>query len=183
MPTERGQVKTLTILIALCLTFALGMWLPFRARRAQAEQTLAGLGQSIGEEQKGAVGLAALGHRIVSLSQVVARFDKTVPRQPELASLLRELTDELKEQEAASLDIRPGATVEGDAYCLVPISLRFGGSFRTLFEFLRHVESMDRLVQIHYVSAEGDPKSASGRLTVEIEMSAFYMPVGGDSDG
>ena len=183
MPAERGQVKTLTILVGLCLTFVLGMWAPFRAKRAQVERTLTELGQEIHEEQKGAVGLAALGHRIVSLSQVVARFDKTVPRRPELASLLRELTDELERQDAASLDIRPGATTEGDDYCLAPISLRFGGSFETLFEFLRHVESMDRLVQVHHVNAEGDPGSANGRLTVHIEMSAFYMPVGGDDDG
>lgn len=183
MPAERGQIRTLMILGALGLTFVLGLWLPFRAKRVQIEQTLSKLDADINAEQEDTAGLAAIGQKIVSLSHAVARFDKTVPREPELASLLRELTGELEKQNVTSLDIVPGTVVEGDAYCLIPIALTFEGSFHALFGLLGHIESMDRLVQINTIDAVGNPDSPSALLAVRIELSAFCMPTTGESDG
>ena len=183
MPVERGQIRTLIILFALGLTFVLGLWLPFRAKRMQIEQQLSKLDADINDEQQDTADVAAIGEKIVSLMEVVARFDKTVPPKPEVASLLRGLTGELKEQEVTSLNILPGTIVEGDAYCLAPIVLSFDGSFQSLFELLRHIESMDRLVQINMISATGKPKSPGALLAVRIELSAFYTPASGDGNG
>ena len=183
MPAERGQIRTLVILGALGLTFVLGLWLPFRAKRTKIEQQLSKLDTAINAEQQGAAGLATIGQKIVSLSHAVARFDKTVPREPELASLMRELTGELENQDVTSLNVVPGKAVEGDAYCLVPIALTFDGSFQALFGLLEQIESMDRLVQINTIDATGNPDNPGAPLPIRIELSAFYMPTTGDSDG
>jgi len=183
MPAERGQIRTLMILGALTVTFVLGLWLPFRAKRVKIEQQLSTLDADIDAEQQGTVGLATIGQKIVSLSHAVARFDKIVPREPELASLLRELTGELENQDVTSLNIVPGKAVEGDNYCLVPISLAFDGSFHVLFGFLGRIESMDRLVQINTIDATGNPDNPDAPLAVRIELSVFYMPTIGDSNG
>ena len=183
MPAERGQIRTLMILGALGLTFVLAMWLPFRAKQIQIEQQLSTLDEDISAEQDDTAGLASIGQKIVSLSHAVARFDKTVPREPELASLLRELTGELANQSVTSLDIVPGKAVEGDAYSLVPIALTFDGSFHALFGFLGHIESMDRLVQINTINAVGNPERPGALLAVRIQLIAFYVPTTGDSDG
>ena len=181
MPTDRGQARTLLIVGALILTFVLGLWLPFSLKQARVQRALAALGDEIATDRRSVVSLTALGQQIVFLSQTAARFDKTVPPEPALVSLLGELTTTLEDHQVTALEVQPKKVIEGEAYWLIPIDLSFHGSFEAVTALLTHIEAMDRLMQINRVSVDGYPNRPGSPLEVTMELSAFCMPVKGVS--
>ena len=181
MPAELQLLRRRTVLIlaALALTFVLGLWLPYRVKKGEAERALTMLEAGIDADESVTVNLAALGHQIVTLRQTAARFDKTVPRQPALPSLLGHLTAPLEAREVTDLNVDHGEMSVGDAYTVIPITLSFQGSFETVFAFLRHVESSDRLIQVNGLIAKGNPRAPDSPLVVDIELTTFCMPAKG----
>lgn len=176
MQVERDQIKTLLILVGIVAAFVLGVWLPLNSKRKRVEASMAELQQTMQGDRTMAVGLAAMGAQINALQIAVDRSDKIVPNQNELASLLRDWSTELDAQQVEGQDIDPQEMYVGQDYTLIPIKLKFHGSFMAAFRFLRHVESMNRLIRFGSIQMNGNPDEAEEPLIVRVELSTFFMP-------
>lgn len=179
MRIERDQVTTMVILLAITIGFALGVWWPLRNWQQGLQVELDTVRQQINSDRGRTVGLTAMGQEVVQLQAAVARHTRVVPRTGELASLIRDISAELKIHQIADPEINTLAAVHGDDYSFVPLTLRFRGSFLPVFRFLRNLESMDRLLRVSRLELSGDPQRPEDGLMVRLELAAFYRPTGG----
>jgi Tfp pilus assembly protein PilO len=180
MRVEKDQIRALLVLVLLVGAFLGGVWYPIRARQQQIAVEIDAIEQANQTDRTTTVGLPALGERIVELERTVGSMNKVVPRETELASLLRQWSTELETQQVDNQDIQTKPIVHGADYNLIPIEMRFRGSFMSAFRFLRHVEGLNRLIRISELEVRGNPDRPQEPLVIRIKLATFTMPRTGE---
>jgi len=176
MRVERDQFKAGMVVVGMFVVFGLGVLWPLSRKRANVETSITELDTQISQNRTATVGLTALGEQIVDFQQQIDNSHKIVPRDSELASLLRKWSNELEAQQTTDQDIQTQPTVLGEDYNLIPIRLKFRGSFMAAFRFLRHIESLNRLIRIGQLEVTGNPERPDEPLMIRIELVTFSMP-------
>jgi len=97
-------------------------------------------------------------------------FDRRLPKQKELGEFLRQISENLSQQKLANQLIEPGNPMREDIYHTLPITMKFEGSYISLANFLKRLESMERLTRVQKL----DIRTAPGQSGVSIEM---YMDI------
>jgi len=165
--------------VLLVGAFIGGVWYPLRSKQQSLRNEIAALDEANRNDRTATVGLTALGKEIVELQRIVDSMDKAVPDETDLASLLRQWSTELEAQQVDNKDIQTQPIVQGAEYNLIPIDMRFRGSFMSAFRFLRYVENMNRLIRISEFEAHGKPDRPQEPLTIRIKLATFTMPATG----
>jgi Tfp pilus assembly protein PilO len=105
------------------------------------------------------------------------RFDKKLPKQPELHGFINSITElsnnvGLRNKWA----VEPGVPIrnEVDRYAEWPISLKFEGDFNNVFAFLRRTEEMQRLTRVKGLKLRGTDAGKSGQVQVELSMNIYF---------
>ena len=104
------------------------------------------------------------------------RFDKKLPKSPELHAFINGITEVSSQAGLRSKwTVEPGVPVRSELYAEWPISLKFEGDFRSVFNFLRRAEEMQRLtrvkgLKVNGMSAAGKP----GQVRVELSMNIYF---------
>lgn len=181
MSIERDQWRTLMVLGVIAGVFTLAFWLPnhlhegrLYAKLAQADASLSGEGH---RPEK----LAGLVRQVADLQAVTHQSQKYVPQSDELAELLRQLSMELQAQRVVGQEIQTSAIIHGDTYSVIPVTLRFEGSFPAVYGFLQRVESMRRMIRITRLEVDGDVQRVDQPLSVRVELYTFFArPSGGN---
>ncbi len=176
MRAEKDQIRAFLVLVLLVGAFVGGVWYPIHSKQKQVAAEIAAIEQANQTDRTTTVGLPALGQQIVAMEHTVDSMDKIVPRETELASLLRQWSTELEAQQVDSQDIQTKPIVRGADYNLIPIEMRFRGSFMSAFRFLRHVEGLNRLIRISELEARGNPDRPDEPLVIRIKLATFTMP-------
>ena len=173
MRIERDQITTAAVLAAMLLVCVLGGWMPNRFRAARLESRIAearsqlGLGSSGGEDVK------QLARQVRELQDAINKTQKHIPQDDELADLLRRISEQLDDQAVVEPTIRTHSVRQGTDYRVIPIELRFEGSFPSAFGFVEQLESMRRLVRIDRLEVEADRKQRHKPLAVALDLSTF----------
>jgi Tfp pilus assembly protein PilO len=138
------------------------------ARIAMVEQELA-------QDQNQARNLPKVEQEIERLRQRVERFDKKLPKQPELAEFYNDVT-KISQQAALSklswhLDSKPR---QADHFTELPILFSFEGDFQSgALQFLRGTEDMQRLTRVHKLELKADDQH-TGMVKAEVTMNIYY---------
>lgn len=180
MRIERDQIVTLGAISGLAILFVLGGWLPMQNRRSQADRQAGEISQQLSGTRQGATGLAKLARDVQALKDQVGDSPRYVPQEGELAGLLRQLSSELADQQVQDQMIQTQSMVSGEDFNLMPVRLTFRGTFPATFAFLRHIEYMDRVVQVNRLEVDGTA-GADKPLNVILDLSTFSAPMGGGS--
>ena len=103
------------------------------------------------------------------------KFDKKLPRQPELGPFINDIT-ELSHQAGlrAKWAVEPGVPVRSDRYAEWPIALKFEGDFVNVFSFLRRAEEMQRLTRVRGMKVHCTDAGKSGQVQVELSMNIYF---------
>ena len=71
--------------------------------------------------------------------------------------------------------VEPGVPVRSDLYAEWPISLKFEGDFKNVFNFLRRAEEMQRLTRVKGLRVRSiDTSGKSGQVQVELSMNIYF---------
>lgn len=174
MRIERDQLCTILIVLGLVAIYAVGVWIPHRKRTENVRRQIKEATQQLEVDRANSRKLDSLARKVFDLKQVVSSAPQIVPREGELAGLLKRLSADLEYQGAADQAIEVRPTIETREYSVIPVTLRFRASFAGVFSFLKKIEAMDRLVRIEQLSLEGDPERPTKPLAVDIELGAFF---------
>jgi Tfp pilus assembly protein PilO len=105
------------------------------------------------------------------------RFDKKLPKGPELHAFINSIT-EVSDQAGLrnKWTVKPGVPVHSELYAEWPISLEFEGDFKSVFNFLRRAEEMQRLTRVKGLKVRGIEAAAgkSGQVRVELSMNIYF---------
>lgn len=181
MRIERDQIQAVLILMGLGVAFLLLGYLPTRSKAAELDQRISQASQVLAAMSDDDETCRQLASDIEQLEQAVAGAQGFVPQDSELASVLRQITNELNAEQCSNPQIMAKESVEEAHYGRIPMTLDFAGSFETVFGFLKRLESMDRLVRIDKLEIRTDDShddtTAAHPLRVKMEVSTFYAQV------
>lgn len=104
------------------------------------------------------------------------RFDKKLPKAPELHAFINSITEVSSEAGLRSKwTVEPGVPVRSELYAEWPIALKFEGDFRNVFTFLRRAEEMQRLTRVKGLKVRSIGASGnSGQVQVELSMNIYF---------
>jgi Tfp pilus assembly protein PilO len=102
------------------------------------------------------------------------RFDKRLPRQPDLGPFMNDITLVSHEAALRKVQVEPGVPTRGELYTEWPIALKFEGDFTSVFAFLRRVEEMQRLTQVKGLKVRSSDSGKSGQVQVELSMNIYF---------
>ena len=176
MHIERDQIKALLALGGLAAFFVVGLWLPHFVQEHSIQDRIAALKAELEQDRGASRGLTNLAKEVGQIKQIVDNAPKYVPQQDEQAEMLRQLTTELTNQHVADQETLTQPVVNGTDYSMLPLTLNFRGEFPAVFNFLKNVEAMPRMVQVNNLSLQAPTGKLGQPLTVRIELCTFFAP-------
>lgn len=164
------------IVLIVCLTVMAGGlvrygWLWSNSRqwftvRQQAEQ----LQQDISRQ---ASRLADLTIELKEKSAAAATFDRRIPADKSAAELWRALSEQMNACGLTEQRVEPAETTLTGGLAAVRLKLQARGSAQQIFEFIRTVEQMERLIRFESAQLSADPP-LSGQVRLQAEALVFY---------
>jgi len=97
----------------------------------------------------------------LKLIEQVKDFDLNIPEKREFASLWEQIVDKMNELDLKDQLIQPGQEVSDGRLCCIPISIQCSGSLTQIFELIKSIENMKRIVRIESMELIGDQKNLS----------------------
>ncbi len=117
--------------------------------------------------------LPAVKAEVDQLKDRLERFDKKLPKKPDMDQFMRDITHVSEQASLKKVTVQPGTPKRSDLFSEMPISLNFTGEFPAVVTFLRQTEEMQRLTRVRSLSIKTkDP--LQGSVEVEVSMSIYF---------
>jgi type IV pilus assembly protein PilO len=116
-----------------------------------------------------------LDDEIAKLRADIDRFDQRIPKTKSEYSVQQDLSRIATQCGITITSTKPLNIVKGPRCHELPIELVFAGEFASFYDFMREVESLERITRIHQMQvgrAEDPHQPTSGKVTISI----FYEP-------
>ncbi len=106
---------------------------------------------------------------------------RTIPQESNIADLMGVLADELNRLGLEDREVTTGMPQSLDEAESMPMSVKVTGSFPAVFEAVRHIEQLDRLLRVQKfkVAIERSHRGSASRdgvVSAELLIDVFYAP-------
>jgi Tfp pilus assembly protein PilO len=110
----------------------------------------------------------------------LARLGKLVPADPDVAGAILALNDTANQAQVAwaSFVPTPPAAAAGGGSAAIGVSMKVGGTFNQVFDYLRRLESLDRLVVVDSLQLTGS-NGTTGSSKVDADIKGRMFSTGG----
>ncbi len=173
MRIEPDIKKTLTTLVVMAIVFTGASWWARSAERAELESRIDAIKRQLGVEHKDTQGIETLRGHVAELRRQSETANKVVPNSIDLADVLRGLNNELLAQNVKNQEMQTHAIDSGPLFSMIPLTLKFDGTYDGVFALVRSIESMPRLTRISKLDLVGVPTDPSQPLSVRLELMSF----------
>ena len=112
--------------------------------------------------------------KVTEMQAQLDRFDKKLPRQPDLSSFINDVTVASHQASLRNVAVNPGVPARYEGYAEWPIALRFEGDFNSAFAFLRRAEEMQRLTRVKALKVQKASNGKPGQVQVELSMNIYF---------
>lgn len=117
--------------------------------------------------------LADLTIELKEKSAAAAAFDRRIPADKSAAELWRALSEQMNACGLTDQRVEPAETMQHAGLAAVRLKLQARGSAQQIFEFMRTVEQMERLIRFESAQLSADPP-LSGQVRLQAEALVFY---------
>ncbi|MEX2216453.1 MAG: type 4a pilus biogenesis protein PilO [Phycisphaeraceae bacterium] len=173
MRTESDILKALGIVVALVAAFVVAVWFPHRAEMNQIQSQIDARRQDDARQLSEVKKFEQLRKQVATLETQFASLGKSIPASTDISPLLAQLGRELAQVSLTDSEIQSETVIHGGDISVIPLTFRIRGSYSQFFDFLRAVESGDRLTRVHDVKITGTPLKRDEPLTIRLEISTF----------
>jgi Tfp pilus assembly protein PilO len=111
---------------------------------------------------------------VTEMQARLERFDKKLPRQPDLSTFINDVTAASHQASLRNVAVNPGVPARHEGYAEWPITLKFEGDFTSVFAFLRRAEEMQRLTRVKGLKVQGASATKPGQVQVELSMNIYF---------
>ncbi|MEM6459756.1 MAG: type 4a pilus biogenesis protein PilO [Planctomycetota bacterium] len=165
------------VIVLLIGGFVVGVWLPERKQRAAQQSRIAEAETALGPRDVGPATMARRQRQIDALQTKLSDSERTVPHRPDLAAVLRSLTEAVEAEGVAGQRFELGEPAAHRHYTEVPIELEFERGFPSAFAVLRRIEALPRLVRVDALNLrllDDDGEAGGPRTAATLRLSSFY---------
>lgn len=175
MQISRGDFKTLAVLAAVFAVFAVGLWLPASFERSKIQDRITAARDELNNQKYSAQDLANLNRNVLDLRASVRGTQRYIPEEDELDELLRSLAESLQSFDVRQQEVETSRMEHHADYTVVPVAVRFEGSFPTTFGIISQIESMPRLLRIERMELQPQRQDRANQpLLVTLEINTFF---------
>lgn len=136
------------------------------------------LRERISANNDGAAALRRLESRLQEARRVVRDETTPIPRESDVAALIRQLSSRLSGLGVSEREITTGSAAELADASAMPMSVSVRTEFLNIYEVVRWVESLPRLVRVERLSIEraSDDKLRTGPVEADVMLEVFFDP-------
>ena len=117
--------------------------------------------------------IADIEARTTALAKAIDFFEARLPREKEVADILRRVTDMAEAQHLASRSFVPMKVVVDSNYRELPIDITFSGNFSNFYSFMLQLEQMPRITQIQQMTLR-KIDDRDGEMQADLRLSIFF---------
>lgn len=146
------------------------------------------LKERIDANNDGAAALRRLEAELLEARRMVERETTPIPRDGDVAALIRQLTSRLSDLGVEEREITTGSATAHDDASSMPMSVSIKTEFLNIYDVVRWVESLPRLVRVQRLSVKR-PRSDDDRsehVEADVMLEVFFNPsqalAGADQD-
>jgi Tfp pilus assembly protein PilO len=169
----RAQWTMTVIMVSLIVLFLGFGYRPATVRLDQLKAEIADRSRQLEQNQGRAQNLPILALEVDRLRTKLERFNKKLPKTPELGEFILDLTRHSEKSAVRKLVHQPGTVRKLDLYGEIPITMSFEGDFQNVFDFLRKLEEMPRLTRVRNLSVRCRDGKA-GLVDVNMAMNIYF---------
>ncbi len=177
MTVKHARMKYgLAMIVVVAIAMLTFVW-PIHNRIAAEENQLEYLHQQLGHTDELLTRITKSEERVREAVQRMQTELKKIPEQPDLPGLIHAITSSIANLplQGSNVNRAHSGTLDRDrAFGLV---IETGGKFSGVFDLIRSIEKLPRLVRINELTVRADEKADDpSMVTASIDISAFYQP-------
>ena len=177
MTVKHARMKYgLAMIVVVALAMLTFVW-PIHNHIAAEENHLESLHQQLGHTDELLTRITKSEERVRNAVQRKKTELKKIPEQPDLPGLIHAITSSIAQLplEGSNVNRAHSGTLDQDrAFGLV---IETGGKFSGVFDLIRSIEQLPRLVRINELTVRADENADDpSMVTASIDISAFYQP-------
>lgn len=175
MGRNRRQRAVVLGVAGVAALIALAATIPARRQATLIQRDIDQTTRALVREQVDSAAVRRLAERVDELEAQLAGVDRVVPDSVELASLFGDLSGFLGAEGVAGGAIEQGNARQEAAYTIIPVVMTFKGDFPAVFEVVRQIESLHRIVRINRldIAAQGRATGPDQMHQVSIQLDTF----------
>jgi Tfp pilus assembly protein PilO len=170
---QKQQVIIIVLAGSIIIGFAMFLYYPLSGQTKAVQQADAAQSSSAAKADARKRQLPVLRKQTEVLARELQNFDKRLPTTREFAVLWQQIADVMNEHNLKDRLIQPGNEIQGSRLNCIPISIRCTGRVRQIFEFLKSLEKLERLIRIENFKLEND-SDFTGWLKMNAEANVYY---------
>jgi Tfp pilus assembly protein PilO len=170
---DRDQLKVLAVLLIVVGGFGAGIWLPARAERQTLQKRITEARQKLAKARE-SPSLRKWNQAVGNLRTKIDQSRQRVPRQDEMAEVLRGLSEVLNTRHVDDREVMTRDMQRFGRFGLIPIEVTFRGTFKDAYAVMQRIEQMPRLVQVDRLELGSNQRAEEQGLSVQLKLSAFF---------
>ncbi|HIJ70566.1 MAG TPA: type 4a pilus biogenesis protein PilO [Planctomycetes bacterium] len=170
---QRQQMIIIVLTAALMSGFAMFLYYPLSRQTRAVKQADAAQTSSAAKADARRKQLPLLRKQTGKLERRLQNFDQKLPTGREFAGLWQQIADVMNEHKLKDQLVQPGSEIQSPHLNCIPISIRCSGTDEQIFEFLKSIEKLERLIRIEKFSLEND-RDFTGWLKMNAEAYVYY---------
>jgi Tfp pilus assembly protein PilO len=147
-------------------------YLPSVHKIEQIREETATIKQSLEADGEKAVVVPELLRQVEVMKGKYKDFNRRLPQRQELGGFLREISENLSQENLANQTIEPGRPLQEDLFFTLPIVLKFQGSYPSLARFLERIDEMERLTRVQKLVIV--PSAGEGVMDITVQLNIYF---------
>ncbi len=169
--TTQWVMSVIALVLAMAFYFA-GIR-PAQNDRATIVASIAEQNRQLNEGRARAQNLPVIEAEVEQLRSRLERFDKKLPKKPDMDQFMREITRVSEASSLKKVSVQPGSPKRSELFSEMPIALNFTGEFPNVVKFLERTEDMQRLTRVRSLGIK-TRDAQNGTVEVDVSMSIYF---------
>lgn len=178
MQNNQSQYVVIGVIAVITGAFALGVWLPESKKLKGYQQRIVGAQEELGPSFFEPAMMDERVSEVEALKEELHSSTRFVPDGPELASVLRSLTESVESQGVQGQTLQTREAKQHKHYAELPLSLEFEDEFTSAYGVLQQIESLPRLVRVEAMNLRvldrGEAPQGAPLMQASLRLSSFY---------
>ncbi|MBB6430031.1 type 4a pilus biogenesis protein PilO [Algisphaera agarilytica] len=178
MQIDKSQWMVMGAIGFMLAAFALGVWLPESKKVAGYQERIASAEEELGPSFFEPAMMDQRVNEVEALKQELSNATRYVPNRPELASVLRSLSQAVESQGVSEQSLQTRETRRHLHYSEIPLTLEFEDTFTASYGVLEQIESLPRLVRVDAMNMRVLDRDGSEQtspvMQTTLRLSSFY---------
>lgn len=175
MKIKSELLKTTLTLAGMVAVFAGCVLVPYGLRDARFQKDVDQAREQLGINEVDNAGLVRLYEQVQELRDEMEDRGRYVPDEDQISLVIKDLSQLIN---AAGVSGQEFVTSKPDYYAdynIMPVKIQFNAPFATAYDLVGQVETLSRVVRIDHLSVTAGPDYPVQPLTVNLELSAFFV--------